>query len=145
MSILVIKSPGYEKHSLCSSVFVILLLIGGCGKERLCSDLPEGLYEGCFTNEGGNPVCIPLYLSMIDENTFIINSSGESSFGPFVKKEGCSIGGLIDGKSCLGEIIRKKGHFLLVGDYSYLGFSGGLGNPNPQYYQVNGKFEIKSN
>lgn len=127
------------------TLFAIALLTGGCNKEKICSDLPEGLYEGWFTREGSDAVYIPLYVFMIDENTLVINSSGDSKFGPFVKKDGCTIGGLIEGKSCLGEIKRKKGQYLIVGEYSYLGSSGGHGNPNPQYYEVHGTFEIKSN
>ena len=86
-----------------------------------------------------------MYLFKIDENTLVISSTGDSSYGPFVKKDGCSIGGLIEGKSCLGEISRKKRKFIISGEYSYLGSSGGLGNPNPQYYEVHGTFEITEN
>jgi hypothetical protein len=128
-----------------SILFLTLMIISGCKKEKICSNLPEGLYEGSFTNDGETTVYIPLYLSKIDDNTLVINSSGDPTYGPFVKRDECSIGGVIEGKSCLGEITKKKGKYIIKGTYSYLSSNGGQGNPNPQYYEVHGIFELKSN
>src|SRR5690554_1784533 len=124
---------------------ITLFLNSGCNKDKICSNIPEGLYEGWFTDEGATPSYLPMYVFVIDDNTLIINSSNNPSFGPFVKRDKCSIGGIIEGKSCLGEIHRKNGKYIISGTYSYLGNNGGLGNPNPQYYEINGTFEINSN
>lgn len=134
-----------KKTLFYSTVFLTLIFISGCKKEKVCGNLPEGLYEGWFNDDGASSIYIPLYVSRVDENTFVINSTGDPSFGPFVKRDGCSIGGVIEGKSCLGEIERKKGNYIIKGTYSYLANTGGQGNPNPQYYEVQGTFEIKSN
>lgn len=84
-------------------------------------------------------------MNKIDDNTFVINTSNDPTYGPFIKRNEYSIGGIIEGKSCLGKIERKKGKYSIEGTYSYLSNNGGLGNPNPQYYEVHGTFEIKSN
>jgi hypothetical protein len=142
---MLLKLWDMKKKLFYSTVLLILIFISGCKKENVCGNMPEGLYEGWFTDYGASSVYIPLYVSKIDENTLVINSTGESSYGPFVKRDGCSIGGVIEGKSCLGEVQLKKGNYLIKGTYSYLANNGGQGNPNPQYYEVHGTFEIKSN
>jgi hypothetical protein len=134
-----------KKTLFYSTILLTLIFISGCKKEKVCGNLPEGLYEGWFTDDGASSTYIPLYVYKVDENTLVINSTGDSSFGPFVKRDGCSIGGVIEGKSCLGEIERKKGNYVIKGTYSYLANNGGQGNTNPQYYEVQGTFEIKTN
>lgn len=124
-------------------IFLVLISSVGCRKEKICSSLPEGLYEGWFTDEGGSAEFVSLYLNKIDDNTIVINTINDPTYGPFIKRNECSIGGVIEGKSCLGEIKRKKGNYTIEGTYSYLFNSGGVGNP--QFYEVNGTFEIKSN
>ena len=122
--------------------FMILLTIGSCKKERVCSNVPEGIYEAKFTDDGASSTTTILHILRVDNNTLIINTTGESSLGPFVKRSGCNIGGLIEGKSSLGEIQRKKGNYRIQGSYSYLSYDGGLGNPDSQYTKVNGTFDM---
>ncbi|HPX76760.1 MAG TPA: hypothetical protein PLW77_09265 [Bacteroidales bacterium] len=124
---------------------ITLFLNSGCNKYEICSNIPEGLYEGWFTDEGANPLYLLMNVFVIDDNTLIINSSNNPSFGSFVKRNKYSIGGAIEGKSCLGKIHRKNGKYIILGNYSYFGYNGGLGNPNRQYYEINGTFEIQSN
>jgi hypothetical protein len=69
------------------TALLTLIFISGCNKEKVCGNLPEGLYEGWFTDDGANSTYIPLYMSKIDENTLVINSTGDSSFGPYVKSD----------------------------------------------------------
>lgn len=126
-------------------ILLVLMLHVGCRKEKIGSSVSEGLYECWFTDEGSSAHYTVLYLNKIDENTFVINSSNDPTFGPFVKRDKCSIGGIIEGKSCLGKIQRKKGKYIIEGTYSYLANNGGLGNPNPQYNEVQGTFKMKSN
>lgn len=127
----------------CLFIFLILLFNIGCRKEKSCSSLPEGLYEGWFTDNSGIAEFTILYLNKIDDNTYVINTTNDPKFGPYIKRNKCSIGGVIEGKSCVGEIKRKKGKHIFEGSYSYLYNGGGAGNT--QFYEVQGSFEIKSN
>ncbi len=124
---------------------LILILIGGCSKNQVCSSLPDGLYEGWFTDSGASPQYIPLRITKLDDNTWVINISGDPTFGPYIKRDKCYIGGVIEGKNCLGKIQRKNGKYSIKGTYSYGANNGGQGNPNLQFYEVKGTFEIKSN
>jgi hypothetical protein len=128
-----------------STILLTLLFISACKKDKVCSNLPEGLYEGWFANEGASSTYTLLYVSIIDENTMVINTTGDSSFGPFVKRDGCFIDGVIQGKNCLGEIHQENGKYSISGTYSYFTYSGGLGNQNPQSTEIKGSFEVKSN
>ncbi len=96
---MLLKLWDMKKKLFYSTVLLKLIFSSGCKKENVCGNMPEGLYEGWFTDYGASSVYIPLYVSKIDENTLVINSTGESSYGPFVKRDGCSIGGVIEGKS----------------------------------------------
>ena len=135
-----------------------------CSKEKTCikiitdcSKITEGLYQGLFTNDGSsnstyyNP---GLYLTIVDENTIIINLTGSTnSSSSHIQRNGCNVegkmGAMIGTQSktldIVGEISRKKGDYIISGNYSYMEYSSGLGNPNPQYWEVKGTFEIESN
>lgn len=132
-----------KKSILYSMFFAMLILMSGCKKEQVCSDMPDGLYEGWFTDNGSTPQYIPLRIMKIDDITWVINSSGDPTFGPYTKRDKCYIGGVIEGKSCIGEIQRKNGKYSIKGTYSYGTNSGGQGNPNLQFYEVKGTFEIR--
>ena len=54
---------------------ITLFLNSGCNKYEICSNIPEGLYEGWFTDEGANPLYLLMNVFVIDDNTLIINSS----------------------------------------------------------------------
>jgi hypothetical protein len=125
-------------------IFIISTLIS-CRKSKICDEIPEGQYDATFKDDGSNSVNTVLFLSLIDENTIVLNTSGDPNIGPFLIRNDCSIGGTIEGRSCLGEIKRKRGVYVLEGNYSYLSYNGGLGNPNPSFEEIKGKFEIKSN
>lgn len=132
------------KKKLLYVLFSIFLL-SGCSKEYMYNKVPEGLYECWFTDEGESAYYVPLYLFKTGENTLVFTTSTEATYGPFVKVDRQYIGGTVDGKSCIGKISRKNGKYIFSGTYSYLNYSGGLGNPNPTYYKVNGTFKFTSN
>ncbi len=140
-----VKNVNMKNPSYYLLIILVLMVNAGCKKEKICSSIPEGPYEGWFTDEGADAKFTSLYLNKVDDNTFVINTSNDTTYGPYMKRNECSLGGIIEGKSCIGEIKRKKGKYIIEGTYSYLANNGGLGNPNPQYYEVHGTFEIKSN
>lgn len=141
-----------KKIKLLSIIVSLLLVISSCKKEKVCSEIPEGLYHGWFTDNGSsNSTFNPnMQVTKLNENELRINSSASSGYT--IKRQGCHVEGKMgaiignQGKTLdiTGEISRKKGHYIISGDYSYIEHSG-LGDPNPQYYEVQGTFEIKSN
>lgn len=135
-----------------SILVIAILFLGGCKPEKPknCTNFPAGAYKGVFTDDGASEgTVVPLQVSILDENTLIINTTGDTLHGPFVKRDNCFIGGNIEGKSCVGEIYKDKEYFVVKGTYSYFKvgeaeYPVGQSN-NPQYTKVNGTFELKSN
>ena len=148
---------------LLSILTSLLLLTESCSKEKTCSKIitdcskiTEGLYQGLFTNDGSsNSTYNPgLYLTIVDENTISINLTSIPNFSsPNIQRNGCNVKGIMGAMigtqfknlDIVGEISRKKGDYIISGNYSYMEYSSGLGNPNPQYWEVKGTFEIESN
>lgn len=127
-----------------------------CNKEKTCGKISEGLYQGWFKNNGAaNPTYNSgLFLTVIDENNIIIGVTKDNdSSRPHLQRDGCDvkgtmgamIGNSIKALDIVGEISRKKGHYIISGNYSYTEITSGLGNPNREIWEEKGTFEIESN
>lgn len=138
------------KNIIICIVCVCIFL--GCKKEeKICNKLPEGTYEGYFTDNGSsNTHYIPsLIVKIIDVNTISISILPSANSSVF--KEGCNLKGPIGasmgsnttGLEIEGKIERKKGKYSIEGTHSYITYSSGQGNSNTQWHEVNGTFEIK--
>ncbi|HRO75100.1 MAG TPA: hypothetical protein PLP27_02995 [Crocinitomicaceae bacterium] len=129
------------------SYFILLammLLFGSCQtkKEKICRNLPEGIYEGWFLDEGTNNENLTLlHIANKDNNTIEIKTS--SSEFSFVNRNKCTINGKIADKICTGKINIKKGSILINGTYSYFKKDETGGIENPKYDKINGTFQIK--
>ena len=127
-----------------------------CNKEKICNEISAGEYEGWFTNSKTSKTHYNsiLYLTVADENTIIINTTGKiNSQSAHVQINDChvegNVGAMIGAQSknlkIDGKIRRNiKGDYIIEGRYKYFENSGGLGNPNSSYYEIHGIFKIKS-
>lgn len=132
-------------------IYVVCIFIFlGCKKdEKICSNLPEGIYEGLFTDNGSSSSNYNsnLEVSIIDDNTVSINALSSSEYT--VTRTGCDLNGKVTAiigsnykdLDITGKIKRKKSKYVIEGDYTYIGYNGGMGNPS--YFDVHGTFEIK--
>jgi len=129
---------------------VCLCIFLGCKKEeKICDNLPGGIYEGWFTDRGSsNPhYNSNLKVDIIDDNTISINALSSSQYT--VNRLVCDVNGKITAiigsnykdLEIVGNIKRKKNKYIIEGDYTYIGYSGGMGNPT--YFDIYGTFEIK--
>ncbi len=140
-----------NKYSYFILLAIILLLVScQAKKEKICRNLPDGLYEGQFIDDSGYKKILPLEIVNIDDNTLEITIPSNMTVYS-VKRSKCTIGGVIDGdgttgKNCVGEIYKENDVFTIKGTYSYfIKNESGLGNPNPppMYAKMNGTFQIK--
>jgi len=141
---------------MMKKIFICLAcmcIIFACKKEdKICENPPEGIYEGWFTNTGSdNTTHRPLlYLSVINDTTVIVSRSSDSISNYSVNRTGCNLNGKIgagfgynDVMDIDGALSHEDGLATIRGNYTYIGRSGGLGNPNPQWFEVTGTFIIK--
>lgn len=134
---------------------ILLIIIGSlfaCKKvDNICKNPPEGWYEGWFTNTGSDEASYQpiLNLSIINDTTIKILWSTNSADYYTVNRKGCSLSGKIGvgmGNNVMdidGVLSHEDDLVTIRGEYTHKGHSGGLGNPNPQWFEVTGTFIIK--
>ena len=132
-------------------IYVVCIFIFlGCKKdEKVCRELPDGIYEGWFTDNGSSSSNYNsnLEVSIIDDNIVSINALSSSEYT--VNRMGCDLNGKITAiigsnykdLDITGKIKCKKRKYVIEGNYTYIGNNGGMGNPS--YFDVHGRFEIK--
>ena len=68
---------------------------------------------------------------------------GDASSGfTKIKIQDCSIGGTIQGHTCVGEIRKEKDKYIIEGVFTYYYNTNGLVSPN--FVEVPGEFELIS-
>lgn len=135
---------------------ICLLIIGSmiaCKKEdKICENPPEGIYEGWFTSTGSDETTHRpfLYLSIINDTTIKVSRSTNSTSNYSVIRTGCNLNGKIGAGLGYNNVMDIDGVLsneadlaTIRGNYTYIDRSGGLGNPNPQWFEVTGTFIIK--
>lgn len=137
---------------------ICLIIIGSmiaCKKEdKICENPPEGIYEGWFTNTGSDETTHQplLYLNIVDDTTFEIHRTPppHNPIAYSVIRTGCNLNGKIGAGLGYNNVMDIDGVLsneadlaTIRGNYTYIDRSGGLGNPNPQWFEVTGTFIIK--
>lgn len=136
-------------------LIIYLILVSSlfaCKKEdNICKNPPEGWYEGWFTyTDSGETDYQPIMnVKIINDTTIKILWSTNSADYYSVNRNGCSLSGKIGvgiGNNVMnidGILSHEDGLVTIRGDYILKGHSGGLGNPNPQWFEIPGTFIIK--
>ncbi len=137
---------------------IFLILIGSmfaCKKDdTMCKNPPEGWYEGWFTNTGSDEAYHKplLHVYIIDDTTFAIATTAPSAnpYPSSVSRTACNFNGKIyavlgynNVMDIDGVLGQEDGLATIRGNYNFMSQSGGLGNPNPQWFEVTGTFIIK--
>ena len=123
----------------------LILILSGCNKKKVCSLLPDGNYgtyfdyDNDYTGTEKEPFIGQVSLSKIHSDTYM----GDASSGfTKIKIQDCSIGGTIQGHTCVGEIRKEKDKYIIEGVFTYYYNTNGLVSPN--FVEVPGEFELIS-